>query len=138
MQSRSTVPSLALMLALLFCFVTVEARARQQSLGNNAPNATASADANGSAKAAAASSVEDRLKALEQVIERQQHEIQALHQLLEKRGAETANTHAAEAGRVEAAHVETRQPAVATDQTPASGKNEASPPDQTQKRVDER
>lgn len=131
MQSKSTVLSLALMLT---CFLTVEARAQQQSSGNNTPNATAAADANGSAKTAAAPSVEDRLKALEQVIERQQHEIQALHELLEKHGANPANTHAVEAVRVEA-----RQPAVAvaTDQTPASGKNEAVPPDQTQKRVDE-
>ena len=110
MQSRSTVLSFALMLALLLCFDTVEARAQQQSSGNNTPNATATADTNGSAKAAPAPSVEDRLRALEQVIERQQREIQSLHELIEKekRGSETANTRAVEAPRSEAI-----QPAVA-------------------------
>ncbi|HKS41131.1 MAG TPA: putative porin [Blastocatellia bacterium] len=136
MQSRSTVLSSALMIALIFCFDAVEARARQQSSGNNPPNATATADTTSATKAAPAPSVEDRLRALEQVIERQQREIQSLHELIEKekRGPQTANARTVEASRSEAT-----QPtvAVAVDQTPASGKNEAAPPDQTQKRVDE-
>lgn len=135
MQSRSLVLSFALMLALILCFDTAQARARQQSPGNTTPNATATADTkdtNDSAKTAPAPSVEDRLRALEQVIERQQREIQSLHEMIdkEKHAAETAKTGAVEASR---------QPAVtvAADQNPASGKNEAAPPDQTQKRVDE-
>ncbi|MGA9773017.1 MAG: putative porin [Blastocatellia bacterium] len=126
MQSRSTVLSLVLMLALLFCFDKAEARTQQQSSGNN----TTTTDTSGASKAAPAPSVEDRLRALEQVIERQQNEIRSLHEMIdkEKRNAETAKTDAVS---------EARQPIVAADQTPASGKNEAAPPDQTQKRVDE-
>lgn len=130
------------MLAFLFCFATVETRAQQQSSVGNTQNTTATADDKAAsapslpAPSSPAPSVEDRLKALEQVIERQQREIQSLHELIDKdkRSAETAKTVAVEASRPEA-----RQPAVAvsTDQTPASGKNEAAPPDQTQKRVDE-
>lgn len=141
MQSRPTILNFALTLALLFCLAVVDVRAQQQSPGNNTQNTTATADTNGSDKAApapssekAAPSVEDRLKALELVIERQQREIQSLHEQMDKdkRAAETAKTGAAEASLSAAS-----QPVATAGQTPASGKNEAVPPDQTQKRVDE-
>jgi hypothetical protein len=72
------------------------------------------------------SSIEDRLKAMEQIIERQQREIQALREVVEKGGTKSATTPLPEPLKgVTASH-----------QTPASGKNEASPPE-TQKKVDE-
>ncbi|HKP85345.1 MAG TPA: putative porin [Blastocatellia bacterium] len=133
MQSKSTILNLALMLALLFCVNAVDASAQRQPSGDDNSNATATTDANTPAKAApAAPSVEDRLKTLERIIEQQQREIQALHGLIEKGGAAGASAHA-EAVRSEALHAGV---AVA-DQTPASGKNESTPPDQTRTRVDE-
>src|SRR6185503_12291786 len=95
MQSKSIILNLALMFALLFSINAGEVSAQQQSLSNNASNVTAVPSADTSAKAAAAApSVEDRLKALEQVIEQQQREIQALHELIEKHGTDNANTRA--------------------------------------------
>jgi hypothetical protein len=58
---------------------------------------------------------------MEQIIERQQREIQALRDMIEKKGAETPDALPA---------------ATATSQTPASGKNEASSPE-AQKKLDE-
>jgi hypothetical protein len=84
--------------------------------------------------------VEDRLKALEQVIERQQREIETLRSIVEKKEAAPTAARTAEARGPETdrSRVEADQPkAVAFGQTPASGKNEAAPPDQTQKRVEE-
>jgi hypothetical protein len=70
---------------------------------------------------------------MEQLIERQQREIQSLRQMVEMKGTEPPIARPSE----------TMQPAngqpkvmVAGDQTPASGKNEATPPE-TQKKVDE-
>ncbi len=86
---------------------------------------------------AGAPSVEDRLRALEQVIERQQQEIQSLREIIEQSnpavaGARTAALKPATAQPRPAESVET----VVAVQQPASGKNEASPPE-AQKRADE-
>ena len=78
--------------------------------------------------------VEDRLKALEQVIERQQREIQALREQVEKRGAATSPATVSETA---ASAAEGRRGDTASLQTPATGKNEAAPQDATQKRVDD-
>jgi hypothetical protein len=71
-------------------------------------------------------SIEDRLKAMEQIIERQQREIQALREAVEKSGTTPVATHSPVS--ITAAST--------SPQTPASGKNEATPPE-TQKKVDE-
>lgn len=76
--------------------------------------------------------LEQRLKAMEQLIERQQREIQALRELVEKRDSENHS-----ARTLGSAQTSLAQPQiVSAQQTPASGKNEATPPE-TQKRVDE-
>jgi hypothetical protein len=82
--------------------------------------------------AASSPSLEDRLKAMEQLIERQQREIQALRQVVEMKRAGPPLTQA------ETTQATGAQPKVmvAGNQRPASGKNEASPPE-TQKKVDE-
>lgn len=135
MQSKSTILYLALMFALLFCLATGEASAQRQTSRDDSSNATTAVDANAAAKAATvAPSVEDRLKMLEQVIERQQREIQSLHELIEKQNAGNANA------RAEAVRAEARPASVIADQSgqnPASSKNENALPDQAQKRVDE-
>jgi Putative porin len=76
----------------------------------------------------ASANVEDRLKAMEQIIERQQREIQSLRQAVEKKDPEMVNARSSESGILPVM--------AAASQTPASGKNEASPPE-TQKKVDE-
>lgn len=84
-------------------------------------------------EAANSPGIEDRLRAMEQLIERQQREIQHLRRMVEMKGGEPAATRSLEAASTTD---EQSKVAVAADQTPASGKNEASPPE-TQKRVDE-
>ena len=121
---------------------TTQAAAKQVALNNTKNNRSANGAAantgasvdDSSKEAAASPGVEDRLKALEQIIEQQQREIQALRNLVEKRDGEKASVRLSEP-----ASVESTKPAVASaaPQTPASGKNENVPPDQTQKRVDE-
>lgn len=77
--------------------------------------------------------VEDRLKAMEQLIEHQRREIQSLRQMVEMKGAESVNARPAESPQPVSSQPKV---VVAAGQTPASGKNEAAPPE-TQKRVDE-
>jgi hypothetical protein len=72
------------------------------------------------------SNIEDRLKAMEQLIERQQKEIQSLREIVEKNGAKAGAPPSLEPVKV----------ATTSNQTPAAGKNEASQPE-TQKKVDE-
>jgi hypothetical protein len=117
---------LALMVAFFISYGVEAASATQQAANNPA---AADNRATGDKREGAASpvAVEDRLKALEQVIERQQREIQTLRELIEKRGAATPP----------AAIPEAASAREASQQTPASGKSEAAPPDATQKRVDE-
>jgi len=129
--------SLLLTLSVLNTTQAAAARGALDHTKNNgsANGAAANSGADKSSKEAVPSpGVEDRLKALEQIIEQQQREIQALHDLIEKRDGEKASVRL-----TEPASVESPKPAVAAraPQTTASGKNENVPPDQTQKRVDE-
>jgi hypothetical protein len=129
---------LALTFALLFCYGVTAASAKQQAANssgatdNRTSEPTASTPKPGERREGAALpvTVEDRLKALEQVIERQQREIQVLRELVEKRGAATPSTAVSEAAMELYGNP-------ASQQTPASGKNEAAPQDATQKRVDD-
>ncbi len=100
----------------------------------NEPNASASKTGDKREGAPPPVTVEDRLKALEQVIERQQREIQVLRELVDKRGAATPSTAVSESA---AAVANGRSGDTVSQQTPASGKNEAAPQDATQKRVDD-
>lgn len=117
---------LALMVAFFIAYGVTAASAKQQAANNSgaAENRATGEKRDGAAPPVA---VEDRLKALEEVIERQQREIRTLRELIEKRGAATPP-----ASITEAASART-----ASAQTPASGKNEAAPADATQKRVDD-
>lgn len=72
--------------------------------------------------ATSSAAVEDRLKAMEQLLERQQREIESLRKMVEMKDAGPAVTQP----KVE----------VAFDRTQAAGKSEATPPE-TQKKVDE-
>jgi hypothetical protein len=91
-------------------------------------------DPNPGAKGATNSpTFEDRLKAMEELIERQRREIQSLRQIVEMKGAEPANAHLR--GATQPNHVQAKVLPVA-EHTSASGKNDASPPE-TQKKVDE-
>jgi hypothetical protein len=111
---------------LLFgpCDAAASAPKQAQADGKSAD----SKNANSTSADAAAPGVEERLKAMEQIIERQQQQIEALREILTKRAAESALDRAAEAGKA---------PAAPSQQTPASGKNEAAPPEATQKKLDE-
>lgn len=75
---------------------------------------------------------EDRLKAMEQLIERQQREIQALRDIVEKKGDAAASARPADAAQPQSGRP---QLATAANQTPA-GKADAQPSD-AQKKVDE-
>ncbi|HEX5732584.1 MAG TPA: putative porin [Blastocatellia bacterium] len=121
---------LVLMVAFFISCGVTAASATQQAAnnsGNNSPAADNRATGDKREGTAPPVAVEDRLKALEQVIERQQREIQTLRELIEKRSAATPTAAIAEAAA-------SRE---APGQTPASGKNEAAQSDATQKRVDE-
>jgi putative porin len=81
---------------------------------------------------------EERLKALEQLIERQQREIQALREIIEKKPAEPAERRAAETSPrdAETSPRDGARPIADASQQPASGKNEAAQPEM-QKKVEE-
>ena len=117
---------LALIVAFFISYGVAAASATQQA-ANNPPPAENRATGDKRDGAAPPVTVEDRLKALEQVIERQQREIQTLRELVEKRGS----------AAVAAAIPEAVAARDASEQSPASGKNEAAQPDATQKKVDE-
>ena len=82
---------------------------------------------------AASPSVEDRLKAMEQLIERQQLEIKSLRDIVEKKS--DASTGARPTDAAQAQNGQT-QVATASNQTPGSGKDKPAPSD-AQKKVDE-
>src|ERR1044072_7963997 len=119
--------SLLLTLSVLNTTQAAAARGALDHTKNNAPanGAAANSGADKSSKEADPSpGVEDRLKALEQIIEQQQREIQALHDLIEKRDGEKASVRFGAP-----VSVEPPNPAVAAraPQTTASGKNENVP-----------
>ena len=109
---------LALMVAFFISYGVEVASATQQAANNPAAadNRATGDKREGTAPPVA---VEDRLKALEQVIERQQREIQTLRELIEKRGAATPPAATPEAAAAREA----------SQQTPASGRSEAAPPE---------
>lgn len=138
-NKKTSLVCLVLTFALFFCYGVTAASAKQQAANSSGATDNRTTEHNTSAsksgdKPALPVTVEDRLKALEQVIERQQREIQVLRELVEKRGAATSSTAASESA---AAVAEGRSGDPVSGQTPASGKNEAAPQDATQKRVDE-
>jgi hypothetical protein len=151
MKIKSAVQSVALILALLVSLNahTVSARQRNSDDKSAAPandttGRAAKAENPGSTKTP---TVEDRVRALEQLIDQQQHEIQALRAIIEKRNTDNTNVRPGEPSSVRAtsersmeaapaASLNAAQPAaVATTQTPASGKNETA--DQAQKHAEE-
>ncbi len=83
-------------------------------------------------------SVEDRLKAMEQLIERQQLEIKSLRDIVEKKGDATAGARAADAPQTQGNQPLDGQPQLATaaNQAKTPAKDQPSPSD-SQKRVDE-
>ncbi len=121
-----------LLLVAAFCLVcshTTETAARQQTSNTNESPGAATQPAN---RAPASTSLEERLKALEQIIERQQREIEALKERVQVKPQEAA-------ARAVAAST---QPAGATA-TDAAATNAAKPAQadtpqtSTEKRVDE-
>ena len=131
MKVKLAVHSLALMLVLL---APLHAFAALVTDGDNKDAAPAKAESPGGSKAP---SVEDRLHALEQLVEQQQREIQSLRAIIDQRHPEHTEARA-EARPAEAAPpaaMTATQPAALAVQTPAPGKNEAA--DQTQKHVEE-
>jgi Putative porin len=126
---------------LLFAFTSTNlmvANARQQVKeiarnidgADNDPKAAKAAPGKVEETKSAAPSLEDRMKAMEELIERQQREIQTLREKVEKQETVSA------ANSVSPVPAAASIPSDATAQTPASGKNEASPPE-AQKRIDE-
>jgi hypothetical protein len=105
--------------------------------GSDGPGGESDAKSAGAASTSGGATIptglEDRLRAMEQIIERQQREIESLRRIVETKGEGPAAAHSSEAIR---AASDLPKVAAAAGQTPASGKNEASPPE-TQKRVDE-
>ncbi|HKY03387.1 MAG TPA: hypothetical protein VJQ56_00785, partial [Blastocatellia bacterium] len=117
-------PKLLLMAAFcLVCALTTETAAQQQTSNASESPAAASPPAS---RPPATASLEERLKALEQIIDRQQREIQALREKVEVKPA------APPAQGVKAAS----QPA-STQTAPAQGTQGDSPQTSTEKRVDE-
>jgi hypothetical protein len=141
-NKQTSLVCFTLTLALFFCYGVTAAGAMQQAPNSSGaadnrttePNATATRPADKRESTTQPVTVEDRLKALEQVIERQQREIQVLRELVEKRGAAASPATVSESA---AAASEARSGETASPQTPASGKTEAAPQDATQKRVDD-
>jgi hypothetical protein len=146
MKLKSAAQSVALIILML---VSLNARAVSAAQKNsdekstppasNTSNSAARSDTNNTK----APLVEDRVQALERLIEQQQREIQSLRAIIEKRDA--ADSAANSTAQPLASPVQAAQPAttttvpsvaVATTQVPASGKNEAMSPE-AQKRVDE-
>ena len=130
----------ALFLAFLpFSMAAAQDSDNGKSADNGASASGAKGDANNPAKSEPAPpSVEDRLKALEQIIERQQREIEALREMVGKRGSEGEQTRlAANDVSTKAAPVQP-QPAAATTERPEPAVTaSAAQGDATQKRVEE-
>src|ERR1700742_2306623 len=141
MKIKSAVQSIALTLALLVSLNVAALAQRNSDEKSAAPasdttNTAAKTDAKtDTSTAPKPASVEDRLRALEQLVLDQQREIQSLHTIIDKSNAATAQP-AANMPPVTAGAT-TAQPEVAGNQTPASGKNETPDQAQSQKRVED-
>ena len=133
----------ALLLLFLGCLPAAAAQqqARSKEIAKNTGDATnnpaAAEDKTANSKReetkSTPASVEDRLKAMEQIIERQQREIQTLRDIVEKKDAGAATVHPADAAQTPSGKP---QLATAANQTPAQGKNETSATE-AQKKIDE-
>jgi hypothetical protein len=143
MKLKSAAQAVALIFAMLVSLNAHAARAAQKNSdekstppASDANSSAVRSDTNNNAKAP---SVEDRVQALERLIEQQQREIQSLRAIIDKRDA-AGSTAQPVGSPVQAAQPATTTAAasvvVATTQVPASGKNEASP-SEAQKRADE-
>lgn len=131
--------SLLLLMVFSTCLRTASARQQVKEMAKNLDNSTTDPKAarrdtdKSAAPKPSSGSVEDRLKAMEEVIERQQREIQTLREMVEKKNADNALAQPAAAVVTPANASAT----VATSkQTPASGKPDT-PPSDAQKKVDE-
>ncbi|MFL6214070.1 MAG: putative porin [Blastocatellia bacterium] len=141
MKLKSAAQRAALIVAML---VSLNAHAASAGQKNSDEKSTLpTSDANSSAAKsesgnnAKAPSVEDRVQALERLIEQQQREIQSLRAVIEKRDADApASQPASPLQAVQPAASAPPSVVVATNQVPASGKNEAATPE-AQRRVDE-
>jgi hypothetical protein len=114
------------------------------SAGQKSSDEKGTPSASDASSSARTPSVEDRVQALERLIDQQQREIQSLRAIIEKRAADSPAAQTP-ATQTPATPLQAAQPAatlappavaVATNQVPASGKNEAVPPE-AQRRVDE-
>ncbi|HXU36347.1 MAG TPA: putative porin [Blastocatellia bacterium] len=92
----------------------------------------------GDESTAASPSVEDRLKAMEQLIERQQLELKTLRDMVEKKGDATDGARTADAAQTQSKQPLDGQPQLATaaNQAKTPAKDQPSPSD-AQKKVDE-
>ena len=134
-NKQTSLVCFTLTLALFFCYEVTAAGAMQQAPNSSGaadnrttePNAPATRPADKRESTTQPVTVEDRLKALEQVIERQQREIRVLRELVEKRGAADSPATVSESAATVGG----------SPQTPAAGKNEAAPQDATQKKIDD-
>jgi len=138
MRTKAGIMFSSAVLILLSC-VSVEAtQQRRQAIGI-AGHSDVAAASDASDKAVSSKreetkitpTVEDRLKAMEQIIERQQREIQTLRDMVENKSVDDASVHTADAAQVQNAQP---QVASAVKQTPS--KTEASPTE-AQKKIDE-
>lgn len=141
MKKAGTIFSLGM--ALLLCQTSITAAAQQSSSGQTARNI---GDASSHIKAAeektaavkrdeatpASPSVEDRLKAMEQIIERQQRELQSLRDFVEKKGDAEALARPADNALPQTGH-----PQLATASTQAKPAENQAPPSDSQRKVDE-
>jgi len=124
---------------ILFSRGSVEAAQQQKQAMSIAGNSNVAATSDSTDKAVSSRheetkttpTIEDRLKAMEQIIERQQREIQALRDIVEKKSADAADIHPADSAQPQSA-----QPQVASTANQTPGKTEA-PPTEAQKKIDE-
>ena len=128
MKIKSAPQGVALILALLVSLNAHTASACQRNSddksaapASDTTGSAAKADNSGSAKTP---SVEDRVRALEQLIDQQQREIQSLRAIIDKRDPNNTAARPGESpmGTAQPAGLSASPPtAVATNQTPASG-----------------
>jgi Putative porin len=86
----------------------------------------------------ASPSVEDRLKAMELLIERQQLEIKSLREIVEKNGDVSASARPADAVQTQSSQANNSGPQLATASSPSTSQAKDQPaPSDAQKRVDE-
>jgi hypothetical protein len=147
-------PAALLWLAIIILYCPVAAQAARMQQGSTvdraADGATSEPDPNkppGTAKGLPATverEIEDRLRALEQIIERQQREIQALRELIEKRDAAPAGERASSAVEIKPAEIKSAEIETAVEtgrslsaQPASTGSSSVEQAESNQKRIDE-